>query len=82
MLQVLLLQTPLREVHSLERFRCLVSKVSLDILFLASFEYLRSLGELMCVNATDTVSPVYNKLGYHWATTLLAFLTLVMSPFP
>ncbi|KAI9926656.1 hypothetical protein MW887_003749 [Aspergillus wentii] len=25
---------------------------------------------------------MYNNLGYHWATTLLAFLTLVMTPFP
>ena len=25
---------------------------------------------------------MYNKLNYHWATTLLAFLTLVMAPFP
>ncbi|KAL4896269.1 major facilitator superfamily domain-containing protein [Aspergillus ambiguus] len=25
---------------------------------------------------------MYNNLGYHWATTLLAFLTLVMLPFP
>jgi hypothetical protein len=26
--------------------------------------------------------PVYNGLGYHWATSLLGFLTLFMSPFP
>ena len=25
---------------------------------------------------------MYEKLGYQWATTLLAFLTLVMLPFP
>ncbi|KAL4874153.1 hypothetical protein BDV12DRAFT_159200 [Aspergillus spectabilis] len=25
---------------------------------------------------------MYNNLGYHWATTLLAFLTLIMAPFP
>ncbi|KAJ5169286.1 uncharacterized protein N7500_002069 [Penicillium coprophilum] len=25
---------------------------------------------------------MYNNLGYHWATSLLAFLTLVMTPFP
>ncbi|OJJ32214.1 hypothetical protein ASPWEDRAFT_117312 [Aspergillus wentii DTO 134E9] len=25
---------------------------------------------------------MYNKLGYHWATSLLAFLTLAMLPFP
>ena len=25
---------------------------------------------------------MYEKLGYHWATTLLALLTLVMAPFP
>ncbi|KIW80330.1 hypothetical protein AYO21_01232 [Fonsecaea monophora] len=25
---------------------------------------------------------MYNKLGFHWATTLLAFLCLVMAPFP
>jgi hypothetical protein len=25
---------------------------------------------------------MYEKLGYHWATTLLAILTLVMAPFP
>jgi len=25
---------------------------------------------------------MYNKLGYQWATSLLAFLTLVMAPFP
>lgn len=25
---------------------------------------------------------VYHNLGYHWATSLLAFLTLVMTPFP
>ncbi|KAJ5934526.1 hypothetical protein N7466_004073 [Penicillium verhagenii] len=25
---------------------------------------------------------MYNKLGYHWATSLLAFLTLLMLPFP
>ena len=25
---------------------------------------------------------VYNNLGYHWATSLLAFLTLAMLPFP
>ncbi|KAJ5179913.1 hypothetical protein N7492_003123 [Penicillium capsulatum] len=27
-------------------------------------------------------TPVYNNLGYHWATSLLAFLTLAMVPFP
>lgn len=27
-------------------------------------------------------SAVYNNLGYHWATSLLAFLTLAMVPFP
>ncbi|KIW99043.1 uncharacterized protein Z519_00706 [Cladophialophora bantiana CBS 173.52] len=25
---------------------------------------------------------MYNKLGFHWATTLLAFLCLIMAPFP
>lgn len=25
---------------------------------------------------------MYRKLGFHWATTLLAFLTLMMAPFP
>lgn len=25
---------------------------------------------------------VYHNLGYNWATSLLAFLTLVMTPFP
>ncbi|KAF7115453.1 hypothetical protein CNMCM5793_002411 [Aspergillus hiratsukae] len=25
---------------------------------------------------------MYNKLDYHWATSLLAFLTLIMAPFP
>ncbi|KAJ5662666.1 hypothetical protein N7462_011592 [Penicillium macrosclerotiorum] len=25
---------------------------------------------------------MYNNLGFHWATSLLAFLTLVMTPFP
>lgn len=25
---------------------------------------------------------MYNKLGFHWASSLLAFLTLVMAPFP
>ncbi|PYI01080.1 MFS transporter [Aspergillus sclerotiicarbonarius CBS 121057] len=25
---------------------------------------------------------MYNNLGYHWATSLLAFLTLIMAPFP
>ncbi|KAL4778981.1 major facilitator superfamily domain-containing protein [Aspergillus varians] len=25
---------------------------------------------------------MYNRLGYHWASSLLAFLTLVMTPFP
>lgn len=25
---------------------------------------------------------MYNNLGYHWATSLLAFLTLAMLPFP
>jgi hypothetical protein len=25
---------------------------------------------------------MYEKLNYHWATTLLALLTLVMAPFP
>lgn len=25
---------------------------------------------------------MYEKLGYHWATTLLALLTLMMAPFP
>ncbi|KAJ5142135.1 Vacuolar protein sorting-associated protein 62 [Penicillium atrosanguineum] len=25
---------------------------------------------------------MYNNLGYHWATSLLAFLTLAMAPFP
>jgi len=25
---------------------------------------------------------MYNALGYQWATSLLAFLTLVMTPFP
>jgi len=34
-------------------------------------------------NLTATyVCAVYNKLGYQWATSLLAFLTLVMTPFP
>ncbi|KAE8376632.1 major facilitator superfamily domain-containing protein [Aspergillus bertholletiae] len=27
-------------------------------------------------------SQMYNKLGYHWATSLLAFLTVAMMPFP
>jgi hypothetical protein len=25
---------------------------------------------------------MYNKLNYHWASSLLAFLTVVMMPFP
>jgi len=25
---------------------------------------------------------VYNRLGYHWASSLLAFLTVLMAPFP
>lgn len=25
---------------------------------------------------------LYNKLGYHWASTLLAFLSVLMAPFP
>ncbi|KAF4222172.1 hypothetical protein CNMCM8980_008546 [Aspergillus fumigatiaffinis] len=25
---------------------------------------------------------MYDRLGYHWATSLLAFLTLIMAPFP
>lgn len=25
---------------------------------------------------------MYNKLGYQWATSLLAFLMLAMAPFP
>lgn len=25
---------------------------------------------------------MYEKLGYHWASSLLAFLTLAMTPFP
>ena len=29
-----------------------------------------------------TPDAVYNKLGYEWATTLLAFLTVAMMPFP
>ena len=29
-----------------------------------------------------TSDAVYNKLGYEWATTLLAFLTVAMMPFP
>jgi hypothetical protein len=27
-------------------------------------------------------SSVYNKLGYQWATSLLAFLAVAMMPFP
>jgi len=38
-------------------------------------------------HCTDSDSPLfgrqmYNTLGFHWATTLLALLTLVMAPFP
>lgn len=31
---------------------------------------------------SDQQHVVYNRLGYHWATSLLAFLTLAMLPFP
>ena len=29
-----------------------------------------------------TWDTVYNNLNYHWATSLLGFLTLAMTPFP
>lgn len=31
---------------------------------------------------TSTMRIVYNKLGYQWATSVLAFLSLAMAPFP
>ena len=36
---------------------------------------------LLSITTTNGLA-VYNNLGYHWATTLLAFLTLAMVPFP
>ncbi|KAJ0273798.1 hypothetical protein COL922a_000860 [Colletotrichum nupharicola] len=30
----------------------------------------------------DVQSQMYEKLGYEWATSLLAFLTVAMMPFP
>jgi hypothetical protein len=79
MLQVHFRQILLREVHLLGYFHCSVSKVSLTdlaILFVPAHV-------IACISTLLTIlSAVYNKLGYHWATTLLAFLTLVMAPFP
>ena len=34
------------------------------------------------VAADDGCTQIYEKLGYQWATSLLAFLTIVMMPFP
>lgn len=31
---------------------------------------------------SQTDISVYHKLGFQWATTLLAFLTVLMAPFP
>ena len=42
---------------------------------IASFSRLSSYG-------SDLQNLVYNRLGYHWATSLLALLTLAMLPFP
>ena len=35
-----------------------------------------------CLADGSALRIVYNNLGYQWATTILAFLTLVMVPFP
>ena len=32
--------------------------------------------------ANQRIRLVYNNLGYQWATSLLAFLSLAMAPFP
>lgn len=39
---------------------------------------------LLCLllNQDADVDAVYNNLNYHWATSLLGFLTLAMTPFP
>lgn len=44
----------------------------------------RSLLTWMCSTAAFPLfgTQMYNKLGYSWASSLLAFLTVVMVPFP
>ncbi len=69
MRQVHSLQTPLRVRLSPEHSHYLVSRVG--------FNPQRIVRWLLVLTAL-----VYNKLGYHWATSLLAFLTLIMAPFP
>jgi hypothetical protein len=79
--QVHLQQIPLREVHLLEHSHCSAFNVSLNIPQVVRFGSRNGLEDPFPFSSSDTLA-VYNKLGYHWATTLLAFLTLVMSPFP
>jgi hypothetical protein len=83
MLQVHFRQILLREVHLLGYSHCSVSKVSL---YRPGNPFRSSSCDRLVTEDISTLltilSAVYNKLGYHWATTLLAFLTLVMAPFP
>lgn len=44
--------------------------------------WLREHGDSFAVGIVANGRAVYNNLGFHWATTLLAFLTLIMTPFP
>ena len=39
-------------------------------------------GRQLCDALAHQKSSVYYKLEFHWATTLLAFLTVAMAPFP
>jgi hypothetical protein len=84
MLQVHSQQIHLHEVHLLEHSHCSVSKVGLytDLatLFVSSSRDRLVTKDILPL--LTLLSAVYTKLGYHWATTLLAFLTLVMAPFP
>lgn len=59
--------------HLAECFRCLEHRVSHSCLFFFFF-----------LNGQDDadMDAVYNNLNYHWATSLLGFLTLAMTPFP
>lgn len=45
---------------------------------LDSYDFAQSFHVIIAANGYA----VYNSLGYHWATSLLAFLTLAMIPFP
>jgi hypothetical protein len=66
--QVLSQQTASLEVHSRQLFPYLAFTVRPYLYILL----------LSCL----WVLLVYDKLGYQWATTLLALLSLVMAPFP